>query len=40
MAVIGENFVFVKKLHKNEKTQIRGIQNRGLTVVNKSNCYR
>ena len=32
MAVIGKNFVLVKKLHKNENTQIRGIQSRGLTV--------
>ena len=33
MAAIGKNFVLLKSLHKNENTKIRGIQNRGLTVL-------
>ena len=32
MEVIGENFVLVKKLHKNENTNVRGKQNRDLSV--------
>ena len=31
MEAISKNFAKVKKLHKNENTQIRGKQNRGLT---------
>ena len=40
MAVIGKNFVLVKKLHKNENTQIRRIQNRGLTVFLKKSIFK